>query len=177
MGGADKGLEPLSGELLAQRALRRLRPQVAQVLISANRNRERYAAFGVPVLADALPGFPGPLAGLLAALEHASTPLVAAVPCDTPDFPEDLVGRLRAAMNGGAPAAYARAAGRSHPVFCLVQRALAPRLRAYLEDGGRRVEQWLVSAGAVAADFGPDPAPFANLNTAAQLAQRREAGP
>lgn len=172
MGGADKGLERLHGEALASHALRRLRPQVAALLISANRNHDAYAAFGVPVVADALPDFAGPLAGLLAGLEQARTPYVVSVPCDTPGFPQDLVARLCQALAGGAPAAYARAGGRHQPVFCLAHRHLAPHLRAYLEGGGRRMQQWLGSVGAAVADFGEDAAPFDNLNTAQDLARR-----
>jgi molybdopterin-guanine dinucleotide biosynthesis protein A len=171
MGGADKGLERLHGEALASRALRRLRPQVAALLISANRNLDAYAAFGVPVVADAVPDFAGPLAGLLAGLERACTPYVVSVPCDTPDFPQDLVARLCEALAGGAPAAYALAGGRHQPVFCLAHRRVAPQLRAYLDGGGRRMREWMASVGAAVADFGDDMAPFDNLNTALDLAR------
>lgn len=174
MDGADKGLQLLDGVALAARALHRLRPQVGALLISANRNQDEYAGFGVPVVTDALAGFAGPLAGLLAGLEGARTPCVVTVACDTPDFPPDLVARLSAALATGAPAAYARAGGRDQPVFCLVRRDLAQRLRAYLDDGGRRMGQWLESVGAAVADFGPDAAPFENLNTVHDL-QRRQA--
>lgn len=172
MGGLDKGLQSLEGVPLARRALERLKPQVAALLVSANRNRDLYAGFGAPVVADSLPGFAGPLAGLLAGMEHARTGFVASVPCDTPDFPDDLVARLREAVAAGAPAASALAAGRSHPVFCLVPRALAAGLRTYLEGGGRRVQEWLHGVGAVEVDFGEDPVPFANLNTREALARR-----
>lgn len=174
MGGADKGLQTLAGIALAERALQRLRPQVVGVLISANRNREAYAAYGAPVVADALPGFQGPLAGLLAGLENANTAYVAAVPCDCPDFPLDLVERLCAAAADGAPAAYARAGERDQPVFCLVRRDLAGRLRQYLANGDRCARGWLTSVGAAVADFGANPAPFENLNSAEELRQRNE---
>lgn len=172
MGGADKGLQRLAGITFAERALQRLRPQVSGVVISANRNLDLYASYGVPVAADALPGFAGPLAGLLAALDIAGTPYVAAVPCDCPDFPIDLVERLCAAVVRGAPAAYARAGGRDQPVFCLVRCDLASRLRQYLATGGRRAGEWLTSVGAAVADFGASAAPFENLNTAEELRRR-----
>jgi molybdopterin-guanine dinucleotide biosynthesis protein A len=105
-------------------------------------------------------------------MENARTDFVASVACDTPDFPADLVARLRGAVASGAPAAFVRAGGRSHPVFCLAPRTLAPSLRAHLEGGGRRVREWLCSVGAVEVDFGPDPAPFANLNTLQDLERR-----
>lgn len=170
MGGADKGLLLLGGRPLAQIALDRLRPQVQRLAVSANRNRDAYAAMGVPVIPDGLEGFQGPLAGLLAALESAETPLVACVPCDAPGFPADLVVRLREAMGMRADAAYAVAAGRSHPVFCLVRSRLAASLRAHLSRGGRRVEKWLRGEGAVAADFGRRDDLFRNLNTPGDLA-------
>lgn len=176
MGGADKGLMRLHGQPLAQIALERLRPQVQRLAVSANRNTDAYAAMGVPVIRDGLTGFQGPLAGLLAALDSAGTPLVACVPCDTPDFPADLVQRLREAMGEAADAAYAMAAGRSHPVFCLVRSRLAASLRSYLAGGGRRVEQWLQEVGAVVADFGPMDDAFRNLNTPEDLTGSLPAG-
>lgn len=172
MGGADKGLQLLDGSPLVRHALDRLRPQVAALLVSANRNLDLYAAFGATVVADPIPGYPGPLAGLLAGLENARTRLVASVPCDSPDFPGDLVARLHEAVTAGAPAASVRAGGRSHPVFCLVPRSLAPALRTHLEGGGRRVLEWLRGVGAVEVDFGEDAAPFANLNTVEEMGRR-----
>jgi molybdopterin-guanine dinucleotide biosynthesis protein A len=98
LGGVDKGLQELRGRPMVQWVLERLAPQVDTVLISANRNLQRYAAFGCPVLPDRIPDFAGPLAGLHAALTQAATPLVATVPCDSPFLPADLVARLHAAL-------------------------------------------------------------------------------
>ena len=166
MGGADKGRLPWRGRPLAAHAIERLAPQVGALAISANRNTDAYAAFGVPVLADTLPGALGPLAGVLAGMRHAATPWLAVVPCDAPRFPADLVARL-AAGRGDAPLAYARA-GRTHPVFCLVPTALADALERSLVAGDRRVERWLQASGGVAVDF-DDAAAFANLNTPENL--------
>lgn len=162
MGGADKGLLAWQGRPLALHALERLAPQVGALAVSANRHLEVYAGFGVPVLADTLPGSLGPLAGLLAGMRHARTRWLAAVPCDAPFFPVDLVARL-AGGRGDAKIVYARAA-RTHPVFCLVDTALADTLQASLAGGERRVEHWLRTMGGVAVDFDDETA-FANFNT------------
>ena len=94
MGGVDKGLQAHLGMPLAMHALLRLAPQVGQVMINANRNLSAYESMGAPVWPDALPDYPGPLAGFLAGLEHCATPLLATAPCDSPLFPTDLVARL-----------------------------------------------------------------------------------
>ncbi|MBK1615430.1 molybdenum cofactor guanylyltransferase MobA [Rubrivivax gelatinosus] len=166
MGGADKGLLDWQGRPLAAHALARLAPQVGTLALSANRNSEAYAAFGVPVLADLLPGALGPLAGLLAGLRHARTRWLAVVPCDAPRFPVDLVARL-AAGRAGAAVVYARAA-RTHPVFCLVDTTLAATLEQALARGERRVEGWLRAQGGIAVDFDDETA-FANFNTPESL--------
>ena len=154
MGGADKGLQQLDGQPLVQRVLVRLAPQVDSVLISANRNRERYASFGCPVLGDTIPDSAGPLAGLQAALAHVGTPLQVSAPCDSPFLPADLVARLRAALEANAAdLAVARAGGRVHRAFCLLRRELGPGLDAFLASGERRVGLWHASLKVVEVDF------------------------
>ncbi|HEV8312245.1 MAG TPA: molybdenum cofactor guanylyltransferase MobA, partial [Burkholderiaceae bacterium] len=100
MGGVDKGLQNHHGIPLAMHALLRLQPQVGAMLINANRNLGAYESMGVPVWPDALPDYPGPLAGMLAGLERCTTPYLVTVPCDTPNFPDDLVERLANALEG-----------------------------------------------------------------------------
>ncbi|HJW04524.1 MAG TPA: molybdenum cofactor guanylyltransferase MobA [Azospira sp.] len=169
MGGADKGLQVLDGETLAARAAMRLAPQVGALVINANRNLERYAALGYPVLPDRLPDFPGPLAGLHAALCTSDRPLVATVPCDSPFFPLDLVARLKAALEeDGAELAVARTVERSHPVFCLCCRELAGNLEDFLLTGGRRVGEWQAGRRRVEVLFDESTA-FRNLNTLEDL--------
>lgn len=170
MGGVDKGLQLLGGRPLVAHVLERLRPQVERLAINANRSQSEYAGFGFPVFADTLADFPGPLAGLQAALQFAETPLVLTVPCDSPFLPADLSERLRAGMNeSDAPLAIARAEGRVHPVFCLCRRALLADLTAYLASGGRRVAEWCAAAGAAVVDFDDQSAAFRNFNTLADL--------
>lgn len=171
MGGVDKGLQRLGGRPLAAWVLDRLAPQVAEVLISANRHPAEYAALGHPVLADRLAGFAGPLAGLQAGLAAARHDLVAVAPCDSPHLPTDLVSRLFFGLTAaGADAAIVRAGGRVHPVFCLVRRSLAPRLNAALQQGERRFYGWLSTLALTEVKFDDCPQAFANLNTLADLA-------
>lgn len=178
MGGVDKGLALLGGQALARRALDRLRPQVGPLMINANRNAELYAAFGVPVWPDSIAGHPGPLAGFLAALEHATTPWLMTVPCDTPAFPPDLVDQLADALLGrggniAMPSCLDNEDGaeprwRAQPVFCLMRTSLAGDLRQFLQSGGRKIDAWTARHGALVVPF-EDPAAFHNINTPAQL--------
>jgi molybdopterin-guanine dinucleotide biosynthesis protein A len=168
MGGADKGLLNYAGRALVEQVLERLRPQVGELFISANRHLDRYAAFGCRVLSDAEPGFLGPLAGLLAGL-RAMPPdgWLQAAPCDAPHLPLDLVARLQAGR-GNALAALPVAAGRAQPTFCLVHASTADSLAAYLARGERRMLGWLQAQQAASVDF-DDVAAFANFNTPADL--------
>jgi molybdenum cofactor guanylyltransferase len=173
MGGIDKGLVRFRGRTLVERVIDRIRPQVGSLMISANRNVDAYRAFGYPVLLDAADGlepFPGPLAGLLAGLRAATTPWLAAVPCDAPFLPPDLVSRLVASLGAGR-AAMASVGDRAEPVFCLLHVDLAADLAAALANGERRAETWLRSVGAAPAVF-LLAEPFANLNTLQELLAR-----
>ncbi len=173
MGGVDKGLVNLGGRTLVERVIERIVPQVGALMISANRNVDAYRAFGYPVLLDAADGlepFPGPLAGLLAGLRAASTAWLAAVPCDAPFLPLDLVSRLAGAL-GTSRAAMACVGDRVEPVFCLVHVDLLDDLAAALAHGERRAEAWLRGVGAAPAVF-LQPENFANLNTLQELRAR-----
>ena len=180
MGGQDKGLLPLQGRPLAAHALERLAPQVASVLLSANRHAEAYAALGVPVLADDPPGFLGPLAGLLTGLRAAGTDWLLSVPCDSPAVVPDLAARLRAALEAAPTALVALVEGpdeerggwRLHPAFALMHRSLAAPLAQALASGERRLGQWLMSQPHVRVRFdqGADTLMLANANTPEALA-------
>ena len=174
MGGLDKGLQSFLGQPLALHALERLRPQVGALMLSANRHMSDYAALGVPVWPDADAEFAGPLAGMLAGLNHCSTPYLATVPCDAPLFPADLVARLAAALAAeGAEIAMAiapDAAGvlRSQPVFCLLAAGMRDSLAQFLQAGGRKVGAWTTGRRTVSVAF-HDPQAFFNANTPAEL--------
>lgn len=170
MDGQDKGLLPLSGRPLIAHVLERFAPQVDHVLINANRHRDIYATFGYPVIADVITGHVGPLAGLHAGLQACGTPLLAAVPCDAPLLPEDLVARLVDALeHGKAPVAAASTGNRLQPAFLLCRRQVVDDLAHHLAGGGRSLHAWLATLGAVHACF-DDGQAFANINTPEDLA-------
>lgn len=166
MGGRDKGLIDLAGRSLAAHVLATLTPQVDALLINANRHEDEYAALGAPVVRDPLEGFLGPLAGVLAGLEAASTPLVATLPCDSPFVPPDLVARMRTGLDrAGAGIAVAHDGERRQPVFMLLHTDLAPDLRAWLEQGGRKIDAWYEGHTIADVDFSDAPETFININT------------
>ncbi|MCC7328187.1 MAG: molybdenum cofactor guanylyltransferase [Burkholderiales bacterium] len=171
MGGVDKGLVPLSGKPMVAHVLARLAPQVGALVINANQNREQYAAFGYPVVADAVGGFVGPLAGLHAGMAQATTDWVVTAPCDSPFLPEDLVARLAAGIvRDRAQLAVAQTFAQQHPVFALVERKVLDHLRAFLEGGGRKIDAWYATLRIVAVTFDDCETAFRNINTADELA-------
>jgi len=170
MGGVDKGLVELADEPMVAHVLARLVPQVADVLINANQNLDRYRAFGHLVVPDAVGGFAGPLAGLHAGMTAATRELVVTVPCDSPFLPEDLVGRLHGALIGaGAQLAVAKTFDQPHPVFALVSRSVLANLAAFLESGGRKIDAWYATLRHVEVAFDDEAEAFRNINTAAEL--------
>ena len=175
MGGVDKGLQNHIGIPLALHALMRLGPQVGHTMVNANRNLGAYESFGVPVWPDPVGEFAGPLAGFLAGLERCETPLLLTVPCDSPNFPQDLASRLAASLEDEtADIAYAVTLedGREQrqPVFCLLRRELLESLVAFLHGGGHKIDAWFGQHRAVGVRF-DDANAFANANTAAELAR------
>lgn len=170
MGGVDKGLQELQGRPMSAWVVERLAPQVDELLINANRNAERYAEFGYRVVADKIPDFAGPLAGLHAALSAASHPWVATAPCDSPFLPSDLVSRLAAAMRtADADLAVARTFDQPHPVFCLCKRDVLPHLTAYLQSGERKFDRWYATLKTVEVPFDDAASAFENINTREEL--------
>jgi molybdopterin-guanine dinucleotide biosynthesis protein A len=182
MGGAPKVLRELRGTSLLAEVLRRIAPQVAAVLVSSNDPAVRAACAPYPVLADALPGFAGPLAGILAGLEYAQAPpsrWLLSIAADTPWFPDDLAARLQhAAEHAGAEVAVACSGGVAHPVFALWAPALAGRLRQALVDGGERgVQRFQAGCRRVEVDWPVVPRdPFFNINTPEDLEIARRLG-
>ena len=178
MGGVDKGLQNHLGIPMAMHALMRLGPQVEHVMINANRNLGAYEAFGVPVWPDALPDQPGPLAGFLTGLERCETPYLVTVPCDTPDFPDDLVARLAAALVA-QDADIAMAATPSddgvqvQPVFCLMKSTLMESLMAFTQSGQRKIDKWTAQHRCINVLFS-DANAFFNANTAEELRQLQQ---
>lgn len=180
MGGGDKALLPLAGRPLLAHVIERLAPQASPLAINANGDPARFAAFGLPVLADPVADYPGPLAGVLAGLQWAAAmgaSDIVTVAADTPFFPADLVARLRAAAaEAGAPIALAatpdpeRGLAR-HPTFGLWSIALMDDLAAALAAGTRKIVAWADRHGAATALFDGPGDPFFNLNTPDDLAR------
>ena len=179
MGGGDKGMLPLGGQRIIDHVVDRLGPQVGGMALNANGDPARFAGLGLPVLADSLPDWPGPLAGVLAGMDWAAAEgadAVVSAAADTPFLPRDLVAGLRAAAG---PSGLALAASRDdegklwrHPTFGLWPVALRDDLRAALEGGLRKVVIWTDAHGAGTAEFmaeGGDP--FFNVNKPEDLAE------
>jgi molybdenum cofactor guanylyltransferase len=163
MGGVDKGLLAYQGHPLIEWVLAALSPQVEQLFISANRNLDAYAAYGYRVLPDTLPDYPGPLAGVLAALEAVDADWLVVVPCDTPHLPADLVLRLLgAAQLESVPLAVAADEVRVHHSCFIVRTDLRDNLAAYLASGERAVHRWQAALASATVRF--DAACFANFN-------------
>jgi len=173
MGGVDKGLQTHLGLPLAMQALLRLQPQVGALMINANRNLAAYESMGVPVWPDALADYPGPLAGFLAGLERCETSYLVTVPCDTPNFPADLVERLAAALVA-EDAEIAMAATREdgqlqvQPVFCLMAATLMESLVAFTQAGHRKIDRWTGQHRCATVVF-DDADAFFNANTLDEL--------
>ena len=194
MGGVDKGLQNHLGMPLALHCLLRLQLQVGSAMLNANRNLGAYESMGVPVWPDTQADFAGPLAGMLVGLEHCETPWLVTVPCDTPNFPLDLVERLAAAAQaegadiamaatresgqGAGPSAGANADAKAdaqgqpevqvQPVFCLLKASLLESLQTFLDSGQRKIDRWTAQHRCATVVF-DDSAAFFNANTVEEL--------
>ena len=180
MGGGDKCLRPLAGLPLLDRIVARVRPQVSTLILNAGGDGERFASYGLPVVADTIPDFAGPLAGVLTGLEWAAdkgAPWVASFATDAPFLPDDLVGRLAGAVRDqGADMACATSGGRAHPVFGLWPVSLAGELRGAMEtEDMRKIDRWTARYNLVRVDFSRHPVdPFFNVNSPDDLARAEE---
>jgi molybdopterin-guanine dinucleotide biosynthesis protein A len=173
MGGVDKGLQVYRGMPLAMHALLRLGPQVGELMVNANRNLAAYESLGAPVWPDALPDYPGPLAGFLAGLERCTTTFLATVPCDSPHFPDDLVARLAAGLEShDADLAMAATVEggelRLQPVFCLMHISVTESLVRFTTSGKRKIDAWTATLRTATVAF-DDARAFANANTLDEL--------
>ena len=173
MGGGDKARIAIGGTTILHRVLDCLAPQCASLVINANGDPARFADAKLPVVADSVPGFAGPLAGILAGFDWVALHLpqcewLASVPGDCPFLPNDLIPRLHAArLASGAPLACARSGEWRHPVIGLWPLALRDDLRrALVAEGLRKIEIWTARHGVAIADWPAEPVdPFFNVNT------------
>lgn len=178
MGGGDKCLRPLGGRPVLAHIIERARPQVSALVLNANGDPARFAAFGLPVAPDVIEGFAGPLAGVLTGMEWAAAhrpdaAWLATFATDAPFFPRDLVARLLAAIERGkADMACARSDGQDHPVFGLWPVRLRGDLRRAMEEGVRKVDLWTARYKLAVAEFTTAPFdPFFNANRPEDLAE------
>lgn len=166
MDGSDKGLVPFAARPMIEWVIDALSPQVNSLLISANRNREIYAGYGIPVISDLDAGFKGPLAGIASAMHAARTDWIVTAPCDGPLLPPDLVSRLIETMRlHHADLAVATDGERIQPLYALLPVTLAPTLDEALAQGSHKVTAWILDAGPALADFGDQRMAFSNVNT------------
>lgn len=175
MGGGDKALIEIGGITILDRVLAVLSAQCTGIIINANGDPSRFADTGVPVVPDDIPGYPGPLAGILAGLDWLAAQengveWIVSVPGDCPFLPDDLVEKLHGArrrLGAGVPLACARSGEWRHPVVGLWPLALRADLRkALVEENLRKIEVWTARHGVAIADWPDKPVdPFLNVNT------------
>ena len=182
MGGVDKALQILGGRPLLAHAIERLKPQVAGMVINANGEASRFAAFRLPVIADSIAGFAGPLAGVHAGLvwvraNHPGIEQVVTVSADTPFFPTDLVARFLASLNQNRPLLVARSEEGLHPVIGLWPVSMVTTLEESLKQGVRKASAFVQERGAIEVFFPRIEIgarlidPFFNINSPEDLAK------
>jgi molybdenum cofactor guanylyltransferase len=179
MGGGDKPMRTIRGRTILERVIARLRPQCDRLILNANGDPARFAAFGLTVVADNVPDFPGPLAGILASLDWtaANRPdveWVLSAAADCPFLPRDLVARLHEARaSENAELAVAASAGQSHPVIGLWRVSLRDELRhALVVEDLRKIDRWTARYGLATVSWPTEPLdPFFNANTMEDIAE------
>ncbi|MBI1422878.1 MAG: molybdenum cofactor guanylyltransferase [Gammaproteobacteria bacterium] len=169
MGMRNKGLLPLAKQPLIAHVIARLTGQLSRIVISANDDLDAYRGFGLPVIADEIPGYPGPLGGMYSALHAVHSEWLITAPCDTPYLPLDYVERMCAAINDHR-AYVARDDQRLQTGFCLLHRSILPQLAASLATGQFAVYRFLSALPAQQVQFADKANAFTNINTPDALA-------
>lgn len=166
MEGQDKGLIELHGRPMASWVIQAIEPMVHRLVINANRNESLYAALGAPVVADAMEGHLGPLAGLSAGIQALGTDYVFMCPCDSPFIEPDLVNRLGTELVAQeADIAVAHDGERLQPVFSLVAASTSESLLSFLESGERKIDKWYAMQKMIEVDAHQHQLSFRNINT------------
>ena len=179
MGGGDKPMRQIGGRTILERVIVRLKPQCDELILNANGDPARFASFGLPVIADSVENFPGPLAGILAALDWTAAhrpgiSLVLSAAADCPFLPRDLVARLTEALvNENAQLAVAASDGQSHPVIGLWSVSLRDELRhALVQEDVRKIDRWTARYKLATVTWPTEPLdPFFNANTMDDIAE------
>jgi molybdopterin-guanine dinucleotide biosynthesis protein A len=181
MGGIDKGLIPFHNKPLIESAIERLKPQVASILINANRNITKYAHYGYPVIMDETPDFSGPLAGFSIGLKHCQTPYLLTSPCDSPLLPTDLAEKMVTELElNNLDLVYASSLedGKAwaQPVFCLMRSNLRDSLTNFLNKGDLKIDRWFKELHSGTVIF-ENALAFANVNTPEELEALEKVSP
>lgn len=186
MGGGDKGLRRLAGRTILEHVILRLKPQVSAMVLNANGDLARFSDLGLPVVADSVQGFAGPLAGILAGLDWAAIhqpqcTYVLSAPTDCPFLPHDLAERLWAAREKeNTELAGVISSGQTHPVIGLWPVSLREDLRrALVQENMRKIDRWTARYRLALVEWPVDPIdPFFNANTPEDIetAERFSAG-
>ncbi len=172
MGGQDKGLIQFLGEPLATQICATMALQTDEVMINANRNLGQYRRLGYKIVADSLPDYQGPLAGMYAALLEAKHTWLLTVPCDGPYIAVDYADKMRTAVqNQNVLLAVATDGERLQPVYALIHRSLAKNLDQFLQSGERKIDRWYAQHTFATVDFSEYRAMFTNINTPQQLSE------
>ncbi len=164
MDGADKGLLVLSGRPLVEHVQQKLLPQVSTLFISANRNAEQYQPYCERVIKDEMGAYWGPLAGIASVLPYLKTKYLMVAPCDAPLLPDNLVKRLFDGLHDGQQLAVAFDGKRLQNTVLLMTVTHARTITAYLQGGGRKVQDWIQQAEYSEIDFSNEPDLFINVN-------------
>ena len=179
--GQDKGLVVYQDKPLIQHVIERIQPQVANIVINANRNQEEYKRFGFPVISDEMSDFQGPLAGFATAMKLVTTDFIVTLPCDGPSLPLDLVARMlfelnKSPQNSGSTSggifntiAVAHDGTRMQPVHALIPVALIDSLGTFLTNGDRKIDRWYAEHELLLVDFSDQANAFFNINKKEQL--------
>ena len=168
LSGLDKGLIKLKEKTLVQHTIERIRPQVSEMIISANRNIDAYSKLGFSVYKDDIDGYAGPLAGILKALQHCHSEWLLVIPADSPFIPHDLARRLGDNILSNK-IAIPHDGKNLHPTFALVHKSLAESLESFLHQGERKARVWMEQQTHTKIDFSDQPNSFININTEEDL--------
>ena len=172
MNNQDKGLINYKGRPMVSYAIAALASIVDLSIINANRNREQYQTFGLPVVADQTDSFDGPLAGILTAMLYIEADLLVVIPCDSPLIKAEHLKKLLATRaKDNSDVAVAFDGERLHPVFLAIKTSLKNSLQDYLNNGQRKADLWLKQQKMVEADFSDEPEIFVNINTLTELSE------
>ena len=165
LNGQDKGLVKIAGRPMISFVIDALRGQAADIIISANRHLPEYAEFGLPVLKDSVTGYPGPLAGILTALEHCATDYLLTVPCDAPLLDDNFAGHmLQRLTSSNADACVAESHGRWQPVHTLLHTRVRESAEKAIDRNDLAMHSWLKTLNTVTVDFTDSAEQFENLN-------------